>query len=500
MTDEKYGGVCEIVMNSRENKSPAAVVCYASDVATTFFFYDLETSGLNARTSRIMQFAGIRTDLDLNPIGEPIDVLIKLTDDVLPDPGAVMVTGITPQSTLADGLSEPEFCKLLMGDVFTPDTITVGFNSVRFDDEFIRHTLWRNFYDPYEWAWSEGRSRWDMLDVVRLTRALRPEGMKWPVDDKGKAVNKLELIAKENNLIHTKAHDALSDVEALIGVAKLIKSNQPKLFEYLLAAREKKAVAKLINLEEPQPFVYASGRYDAQFEKTTVSFPISPGTKAGSVLVYDLRYDPTPFLTASPAALASVIFADRQTREQSEYQKLPVKELSYNKCPAVAPLGVLDDASQKRLSLDLDVIKKHMHILAGNPAFAGAVREAFEMREPFEPNSDVEAQLYDGFLNDKDKPRMAAVRAADATALADFHPNFVDDRLGELLFRYKARSFPSSLSEEEAVRWEVFRATKLKGQLPIYLEQLQKMASYVKDTYLLEELQLWAESIVPSDI
>lgn len=466
----------------------------------SFFFYDLETSGLNSRFSRIMQFAGIRTDMDLNPIGDPINVLVRLSDDVLPDPGAVMVTGITPQSTLADGLSEPEFCKLLMDDVFTADTITVGFNSVRFDDEFIRHTLWRNFYDPYEWAWSEGRSRWDMLDVVRMTRALRPDGMKWPVDENGKAVNKLELIAKENDLLHTKAHDALSDVEALIGVAKLIKTNQPKLFDYLLTTRDKKAVAKLVNLEEPQPFVYSSGRYDAEFEKTTVAFPIAPGTKPGAVLVYDLRYDPTPFLNASPTALASIIFADRQTRESKDFHKLPVKELSYNKCPAVAPLGVLDDASRSRLSIDLDHIKKHLAVLSANPALAGSVREAFEMREPFEPASDVEAQLYDGFINDKDKPRMAAVRAAKANELADFHPNFIDDRLTELLFRYKARSFPASLSEDEMRRWEQFRSDKLKSQLPLYLEQLQKIAGYSRDTYLLEELQLWAESIVPSDI
>jgi len=466
----------------------------------SFFFYDLETSGLNARFSRIMQFAGIRTDLELNPIGEPINILVKLSDDVLPDPGAVMITGITPQSTLADGLTEPEFCKLLMSDVFTPDTITVGFNSVRFDDEFIRHTLWRNFYDPYEWAWSEGRSRWDMLDVVRMTRALRPDGINWPVDDSGKAVNKLELIAKANDLVHTKAHDALSDVEALIGVAKLIRTNNAKLFDYLLSMRDKKEVAKLVNLEQPQPFVYSSGRYDTAFEKTTVALPIAPGAKPGSVLVYDLRYDPTPFLSATPAALASIIFADRETREREDYQRLPVKELTYNKCPAVAPLGVLDEPSRKRLAVDLEVVKRHMDILSANTAFSGAVREAFEMREPYEPSSDVEGQLYVGFVNDKDKVKMSAVRAADVEALADFHPTFVDERLDELLFRYKARSFPASLSEDEMRRWETYRHDKLKTQLPIYLEQLKKLSSYTRDTYLLEELQLWAESIIPSDI
>lgn len=466
----------------------------------TFFFYDLETSGLNARSARVMQFAGIRTDMELQPLGEPINVLVRLSDDILPDPGAVMVTGITPQQTLADGLSEPEFCKLLVEQVFTPDTVTVGFNNVRFDDEFIRHTLWRNFYDPYEWAWSEGRGRWDMLDVVRMTRALRPDGINWPVDESGKAVNKLELIATANDLLHEKAHDALSDVEALIGVATLIRSKQRKLFDYLFSMRDKKSVAALVNLETPQPFLYSSGRYDARFEKTTVALPLAPGAKPGSVLVYDLRSDPTPFLTATPAALASIIFADRTTRERDDYQRLPVKELSYNKCPAVAPIGVLDEASQQRLGIDVMTVQKHLRTLSSNPAFAGAVREAFEMREPFEPATDVENQLYDGFLNDKDKPKMAVVRAADADQLADFHPSFVDDRLTELLFRYKARSFPTSLSEEEMRTWEKYRSDKLRAQLPGYVEQLKKLAAYSRDTYLLEELQLWAESIMPSDL
>lgn len=466
----------------------------------TFFFYDLETSGLNSRFSRIMQFAGIRTDMELKQIGEPINLMVKLSDDVLPDPGAVMVTGITPQQTLADGLTEPEFCQFLLNEVFTTDTITVGFNSVRFDDEFIRHLLWRNFYDPYEWAWSEGRSRWDMLDVVRMTRALRPEGINWPVDEAGKAVNKLELIAKENGLVHTKAHDALSDVEALIGVASLIKTKQEKLFTYLLTLRDKKAVTKLVNLENPEPFVYASGRYDAQFEKTTVAFPLSPGAKPGSILVYDLRYDPSSFLNASPAALASVIYADRQTRAADDFRRLPVKALSYNKCPAVAPVGVLDADSQERLGLDMHIVQKHHSLLLANPGFAGAVREAFEMREPFEPSSDVEGQLYDGFINDKDKSRMSVVRAASVNELADFHPSFADDRLSELLFRYKARNFPTSLSEEEMVRWETFRSEKLKTQLPVYLDLLQKLAKDGKDSYLIEELQLWAESIIPSDL
>lgn len=465
----------------------------------TYFFYDLETSGLNARSQRIMQFAGQRTNEALKPIGEPVNVLVKLSDDILPEPYAITITGITPQMTLSDGLTEPEFVRFISEEVFTPGTTVVGYNNVRFDDEFIRHTFWRNFYDPYEWAWSDGRSRWDMLDVVRMTRALRPEGIAWPVDDKGKSTNRLELLAKVNKLDHKKAHDALSDVEALIALTQLIRSKQPQLFDYLLKLRNKAEVAKVVNLDDPKPFVYASGRYGNEYDFTTVAFPIAIGTKPGSVLVYDLRYDPEAFLRATPQALASTLFADREQRSQDGFVPLPVKELAYNKCPAVAPLGVFDEASQQRLKLPFETIQAHQASLSKNPAFGEAVRTAFEMREPYEPSSDVEGQLYDGFMPDTDKVKCAAVRNADEHELADFNPNFSDERLTELLLRYKARWFSESLAEQERASWESYRKKKLSRNLPSYLETLAKIAETATDTYLLEELQLWAESIAIID-
>ena len=466
----------------------------------SFLFYDLETSGIQPRVSRIMQFAAIRTDMDLNQIGEPYNVMVKMTDDVLPDPGAIMVTGITPQQTLADGYTEAEFCRFLMDEICTPDTTIAGYNSVRFDDEFIRHLFWRNFYDPYEWCWLDGRGRWDLLDVVRMTRALRPDGIEWPVSPEGKPVNKLESISKANGLTHTKAHDALSDVEDLIGVAKLIKATQPKLYDYLYRMKDKKSVQSLVSLTHPEPFVYSSGRYDSRYQSTTVAYPIAQGSKPGSVLVYDLRHDPSRFVRGTSKALASVLFANREMRQQDDFVPVPVKELSFNKCPAVAPLGVLDAAAQTRLQIDLDMIKKHRRILDENQGFGTAIREAFALREPFQPSDDVEAKLYDGFVPEKDKSRMAVVRGATEKELADFTPTFTDERLAELLLRYKARNFPASLSESEVSEWEMFKSAKLKAALPSYLDQLHKLALAQSDTFLLEELQLWAESILPADI
>lgn len=444
------------------------------DRGKTFFFYDLETSGLNAREDRVMQFAGQRTDMDLNPIGEPVNILVKMTEDALPSPGAIMVTKITPQDTLRDGISEAEFVKFITEEVFVPNTIAVGYNTVRFDDEFMRATLWRNFYDPYEWEWKDGRSRWDILDVVRLTRALRPEGINWPFREDDAPTNRLELITKLNGVAHEHAHDALSDVYATIAVAKLIKEKQPKLFDFLLKMRDKKEIKKYVNLDNKQPFVYASGRYANEFNKTTVAFPLTSG-RNGNVLVYDLRYN---------------------LEEIDPEKTFPVvKELCFNKCPAVAPLLVLNEGNGwKKIGLDEKMMRRNLEILLKHPEFAEKMRSDIENRPEFPPAVEPEAALYDGFINDADKIKVAAVRNADANKLADFHPDFHDPRLPELLLHYKGRNFPQSLSESESIKWEEYRKARLNRLAPKFLKELSEV--YGKDEYIGEELKLYFESLM----
>ena len=470
-------------------------------MAKTFFFYDLETSGLDPRNDRIMQFAGIRTDMELQPIGNPYNILVKLNDDTLPSPEALMVTGITPQQTQADGYTEAEFAKLLVEEIFTPDTIATGFNSIRFDDEFVRHLLWRNFYDPYEWSWKDGRSRWDLLDVTRMTRALRPEGIEWPVVD-GKAVNKLELMTKMNGLEHEKAHDALSDVEALISVTGLIKAKQPQLYEYLLKMRDKKEVMQLVNLDNKQPFVYVSGRYDAEFNKATVAFPLTSGRNS-TVVVYDLRYDPTPYASLSVDELKAKLYATWDERQADGFLRIPVKELHHNKAPAVAPLGVLEQqGGWEKVQLDKEMIEKHKSLLLAAPAFAENMRSVFEQRPEFKKATEPEAQLYDSFLQDRDRLRIETVRNASVRELADFHPEFSDERLEPLLLHYKARNFPQSLSQDESHQWDAWRAKRLASQLPKFMQSLTKLAAAEQDEskqFILQEMHLWAESIIPSD-
>lgn len=467
-------------------------------MAQTFFFYDLETSGLNSRSDRIMQFAGIRTDMDFNQIGEPYNLLVALNDDTLPNPGALMVTGISPQKTVEEGYTEAEFAKLLSEEIFTPDTIVLGFNSIRFDDEFIRALFWRNYFDPYEWCYKNGQSRWDMLDAIRMTRALRPEGIKWPVVD-GVPVNKLELITYENGLDHLNAHDALSDVQALIDVTKLVQSKQPQLFKYLLDMRDKNKVKELVNLDNRQPFVYSSGRYDSQFNKTTVAVALAEAD-FGNVFVYDLRYDPTDWVNKSEKELNDILYTPYKERGD-DYVKLPVKKLQYNRAPAVAPMGVLGQADGwKKLSLELGIIEKHRSILLQHPEFAARVAKILLKKPEYPSSPEAETKLYDGFISSKDKLRSEAVRNLSSQEIGSFKPQFDDKRLQDMFVRYKARNFPRQLTSDERVEYEEWRAEYLKRQIPGFFKELEAQAKRELDDhqqYIIEELKLWLESIMP---
>lgn len=425
----------------------------------TFYFYDLETSGFSARHNRIMQFAGQRTDLELNPIGQMDNLLIKMTPDVLPDPGAVLVHGITPQKTLSEGISETEFCHYITTQVFSKDTIAVGYNNIRFDNEFIRFTLWRNFHDAYEWSWKDGCSTWDLLDVVRMTRALRPEGINWPFRPDGKPTNSLEYITALNKLDHQDAHDAASDVRASMAVAGLLRQKQPKIFDYLLNIRSKNKVRPFVT--KGDPIFYSSGRYPDEFYKTTVAAMVAEKPDGSGALMYDLRIDPDEFKDRSSAELAK-LWADRS--ENAAY--FPVKVLSYNRCPAIAPLDILEDG-YNRLSLHQELVNNHLYKLQKAKGFEEKLLEAQERMWPKKQTQllmdslSVDSSLYEGFVSNSDRDRMSVVRAAKPEELSDLASDFSDERLQVLLPLYKARNFAASLNPTEEKNWQLYKRRRL---------------------------------------
>ena len=414
----------------------------------SFYFYDLETTGRDPRWHRVIQFAGIRTDAELRPLGDPVSWLVALDDDVVPEPEAALVTGLAPRDC-AGGIDEGELFRRIASEFGRPGTCVVGFNNLRFDDEFVRYGFWRNLHDPYAREWQGGNSRWDLIDLARTAAALRPEGIAWPERD-GRRVFRLEDLAAANGIEQLQAHDAASDVLATLGLARLLKQAKPRLFDYYLSLRDKRMVAELVLPVAARPFLHVSGRYHGNRDHLALAASVAAHpVNRNSVIVADLSVDPDSWAGLSTEALAERLFARRESL--GDRQRPPLKEVHLNKVPAVAPLGVLADPDAERLGIDVDACVAHLERLRRMPDSAERIREVYAQRA--RPTAeDVDGELYDGFLPDADRSVLLQLRDADAASLAA-PPPIDDPRARELVFRFRARRHPETLDVDERKAW-----------------------------------------------
>lgn len=420
----------------------------------SFYWHDYETFGADPARDRPSQFAGIRTDQDLNIIGEPLVIFCRPSGDVLPQPQACLITGITPQQALQEGLAEAEFIARIHAEFVVPGTCAVGYNSIRFDDEVTRYTLYRNFYDPYAREWQNGNSRWDIIDMVRACRALRPDGINWPDHDDGTPSFKLEHITEANGISHESAHDALSDVHATIAVARLIKEKQPKLFAYLLQLRNKKQVAELLNVATMKPILHTSAMFPASRFCTSLIMPLAihPTNKNG-VICYDLAVDPTPLLQSGAEKIAERLYTPQADLPEG-VERIALKTVHSNRCPALATSKMLDDTVAERIQLDLPQARRHYQQLKQATGLADKLRDVF-LQSNLPAHTDPDLMLYSGgFFGHNDKNIMAQIRACSAEQLRDSTFVFEDKRLDEMLFRYRARNYPDTLTEDETLLWQ----------------------------------------------
>ena len=428
---------------------------------TSIFWYDYETTGINPRCDRPLQVAGIRTDFDLNEIDEPVNLYCQPSEDILPHPAACAITGITPGCLAEKGLSEADFMTRVHAQLAAPGTCGAGYNTLRFDDEMTRYSLYRNFFDPYAREWQSGNSRWDLIDVVRAAYALRPDGLEWPTDEEGRVTLKLERLSAANGIDHGHAHEALSDVRATIALARLIREKQPKLYDWLFQLRSKQKVMDQIRLL--QPMVHISGRFSAARHYVGVVLPLAwhPRNK-NALIVCDLHLDPEGLLALDAESLRQRLYTRRDDLLDGELP-VPLKLIHINKCPVVAPLAVLREQDQQRLGLDMALYQARALRLSDAQNVWKDKVQAIYAREDFAQSEDPEQQLYDGFIGDRDRRLCEQVRVADPAQLAQQQWPFDDERLPELLFRYRARNFPDTLSSPEQERWQLFCQQRLSA-------------------------------------
>lgn len=472
----------------------------------SYFWHDYETSGTDPRRDRPMQFAGVRTDADFNLIEDPVVLYCKPADDMLPHPEACLITGITPQKALEAGLVEAEFIGQILKELARPHTCSVGYNSIRFDDELTRNTLYRNFFDPYAREWQNGCSRWDIIDMLRLTRALRPDGIVWPTYPDGTPSLRLEDLTKANGIDHGNAHDALSDVFATLEMAKLVKRVQPKLFDYVLNNRSKQAVQQLLDTRRMKPVLHASSKYPAAQGNLAIVAPLaSHPVNSNATAIWDLRLDPSPLSELSVDELRSLLYTPDQDRPAGS-PKLGLKLVHANRCPILAPAGMLSSTEAEKFDIDGQVCRTHLGMLRNSPGLADKVKAIY--LDEHETNPDPDLALYSGgFFSPTDRKLMNRIIESDPSSLGALQLPFQDARLEEMFLRYRARNYPETLSTEDQYRWEEYRVQKLlKGEsgylsIPELYENLNRLASDPKlsdsGRHILEELAIYAESICP---
>lgn len=476
--------------------------------ASTFLWHDYETFGTRPRRDWPAQFAAVRTDAELNEVGEPLTLYCQPPTDRLPEPEACLITGITPQECVARGLPEHQFAERIHAALAQAGTIGVGYNSIRFDDEVTRFLLWRNLIEPYGREWQNGCGRWDLLDVARCAHALRPEGIEWPAGEDGHTTFRLERLSAANGLAHAQAHDALSDVRATIALARLLRRRQPKLFDFCLALHKKDRVARELGLpttlREARPFLHVSGRFGAARGCIAVMAPLAMHpTNKNALLAWDLAFDPAELADLTAEEVRARLFMASADLPEG-VARLAIKGVHLNKSPIViGQLRTLRPELAERWGIDLALAERHFARLRALPDLSLLWPQVYAPPVA-EGAVDVDEDLYGGFLGDADRRRLQRLRALEPAELAAARTGFDDGRLPELLLRYRARNFPDTLSEAEHRRWQAHRRARLiegeGGALTIQglFDRVDALAEGTDDERgqaVLEALYEWGEQL-----
>jgi exodeoxyribonuclease-1 len=468
----------------------------------SFYWHDYETFGIDSRRDRPAQFAGLRTTLDLEPIDKPLTVFCKPPPDILPNPESCLLTGITPQHAEREGVIEAEFAARIHDELGAPGTCGVGYNSIRFDDEFTRNLFYRNFYEPYTREWDNENSRWDIIDLARMCHALRPHGIEWPQRSDGKPSFRLEDLTAANGLAHAQAHDALSDVRATLALARALRHAQPRLWHFYYALRRKRQAFTFLDYAHRTPVLHVSSRYPADRGNLAMVVPLAAHPdQHNSVIVYDLDTDPTPLIELDAEAIADRVFTPKAALPEG-CERIPLKAVHANKSPALAPLKVLAGVDTQRIKLDVARCEKHLEMLRHAADIGEKVRRVFASTRDDAP-IDAELAIYRGFIDDADKRRLREVRRTPPADLGTRDFGFRDARYAELLFRYRARNWPDTLNTAEHERWQEFRRKRLHEAgaltpltLADYFTQIAALRAREDAKHaLLDQLEAWGHHL-----
>jgi exodeoxyribonuclease-1 len=451
----------------------------------TFYWHDYETFGLDSKKDRPSQFAGIRTDLDFNIIGDPLNIYCKPQLDMLPSPSACLVTGITPQQAEKEGVNENVFFDMIEKQLNTPNTCGIGYNSINFDDEFTRNGFYRNFINPYEREWSSGSSRWDMINIARVMVALDPNCIKVPLKEDGKPSFKLDELSVANGIDHHNAHDAMSDVYATIGLAKKLKESNPELFNSLYNQRLKRNVSS--NIEMGKPLLMADSYFGADNSFTEILYPIKiNNANKNEMYCIKLSKNLDNLLELTPEEINQKFFKKSVDLQEGE-ERLPIHIIKINKCPVLLPTSVINKEISQRLNIDGQLCRDNILKLKPLSDSLGSNIEIGLNMGIYPDENDVDLKIYDGFLSKEENNEAKKIKRTQISQLDNIEIHLgSESKLHEMFFRYKARNYFESLDEPEKNKWLAFSIKKLTNKDGHFLT----FKKYKEELELLEETDL----------
>ncbi|HEY9080474.1 exonuclease domain-containing protein [Magnetovibrio sp.] len=417
-----------------------------------FIFYDTETTGLAAGFDQILQFAGIVTDDDLNPI-EEINLRCRLQPHVIPSPGALVITGVRPSDIAGANLSHYEMIREIRALIerYAPAVI-VGYNSISYDEGMLRQAFYQTL-NPTYLTNTGGNMRMDVLKLAHAASQYAPDVLQVPLNDKGKPSFKLELLAPTNGLTHLDAHEALSDTQATLDLARLIRDRAPAVWEAMRRTSSKQGA--LAALDED---VFCSS--EMMFGQPSIlatKIAANPDNPS-EVAVFDLSHDPTPYLDTSEKDMSSLL----------RISPRPIRIIKANQSPIVTP-HTLSHPGVAGHGQTMDQLMDKVRAVREHPTFARNVAGAVATRYPErEAPAYVEQRIFEGFPSAADNALMEQFHAAPWADRPAIVSRIQDARLRELGERLIYLEHPDALTAETRQGHDAWRKKRFhaEGDVP----------------------------------
>lgn len=416
-------------------------------------FYDTETTGTETYFDQILQFAAIKTDVDLNVI-DRFEIRCRILPHVVPAPGALRVTGVTPTQLINPSLpSHYEMVRAIRSKLLSwSPAMFLGWNTIDFDEDLIRQALYKTLHNPYLTN-RDGNSRSDVMRMAQACSLTAPFALTFPLGDGGKKIFKLDRFAPSNGFSHEQAHDAMGDVEATIFLAKLLMEKAPDVWSSFMRFSTKAAVVDYIN--EERVFCFSDFYFGNPFSYATTVLGQNKGNPA-EWYIYDLSIDPTSLLSLTDSKLKSRLAASPKV----------VRKLKSNGVPMLLPFEDAPDICKGR-NLGFKALEQRADMLRTGSEACERLVSAFEsLKIEYPVSPHVEKQIYNGFIDQADEKLMNEFHEVEWSKRHAIVEKFQDTRLRTIGKRLIHLERPDLLEDSARREHDLAVANRLLGRDP----------------------------------